>query len=64
MAKIISFPRMKLGEVVKLEYNGHKFKCKILQHLGGDTYKVKALNGPYQGQTSILQMTRWEKDNE
>lgn len=64
MAKIISFPRMKIGEVFTIEVDGHKFKCKILQHLGGNNYKVKALNGPYSGQTSILQMGRWEKPSE
>lgn len=64
MAQILNFTRMKIGEIFKMDFNGVEFKCKILQHLGGNNYRVKALNGPYKGQVSILQMTRWEKPSE
>lgn len=63
MTKILSFTKMKLGEVVNMELRGVKCKCKILEHLGNDVYKIKVLNGPFKGQTATLTVTRWEDDN-
>lgn len=64
MAKILSFTKMKIGEVVKMELRGVLCKCKILEHLGNDVYKIKVLDGVYKGQTATLTMTRWEDDND
>ena len=62
MSNILIFTKMKLGEVINMELRGISCKCKILEHLGEDKYKIKILNGSFQGQTAILTMTRWKNE--
>lgn len=60
MAKIIQFPKFKIGEIIEIEYNKHIFKCKILEYVEKDIYKIKALNGPYRGQITNLHISKWD----
>jgi len=52
MAKIINFPRLKIGQIVRIEFEGDKIKCIVVKHEGNNVYKVKALEGRYKGYTA------------
>lgn len=62
MAKIIQFPKFKIGEILEIEYKNKTFKIKILEHVSADIYRIKALNGPYKGQVSNLHISKWDTD--
>ncbi len=56
MAEIIKFPRLARDEIVEITIEGIKVKCKILNHEGNDTYKLKALNGKHKGMVGYFKI--------
>jgi hypothetical protein len=59
MAEVIRFPRLARGEIIELEINGERVKCKVIKHEGNNVYKLKALNGKHKGYFGHFKITEF-----
>lgn len=57
MGKVIDFPILAIGEIIKIDLEGETVKCEVLRHEGNSVYKIKALNGQYKGRVGHFHIT-------
>lgn len=62
MGDIITFNRLKLGEIVTVEANDEKYKCEVLSHEGNNVYKLRVLEGKHKGQFCYFGLERMEHE--
>lgn len=61
MGKLLTFNRLKIGEVVLIEINDEELACEVLAREGNDLYKLRALEGPYRGKFLYFEMIEYEE---
>lgn len=60
MGKVLPFMRLKIGEVVTIEVKERSFRCEVLAHEGNNIYKLRILEGEYQGKFLHFEMVGME----
>lgn len=60
MGKVLTFKRLKIGEVLTMEVKGEYFKCEVLNHEGNNIYKLRILEGKHQGRFLHFEMVGLE----
>ena len=60
MGKVLSFTRLKIGEIVTIEVKDKAFRCEVLAHEGNNIYKLRILEGEHQGKFLHFEMVGFE----
>ena len=56
MGKVISLNRLKIGEIVTTISEGNSAKCEVIEHLEGNLYKLRILEGKNKGKFMIFEL--------
>lgn len=60
MGKLLTFKRLKIGEILTMEVKDKQFKCEVLTHEGNNIYKLRILEGENRGKFLHFEMVGFE----
>lgn len=63
MGTILTFTRLKIGEVITLEVKDEQMKCQVMECTEKDTYKLRILEGKYRGKFCYFTLQGFEDES-
>lgn len=62
MGDLLTFNKLKIGEILTLEVDNIKMRCEVLELTEKNTYKLRILEGHYRGKFCYFTLQRWEDE--
>ena len=62
MGDVLTFSRLKIGEIITLEIKGVQAKYQVLSHEGDNTYKLRVLEGEHRGKFCFFKLERLDNE--